>query len=103
MRTMPAPVYLGDETTGAGFALAGVRVRVPAAGAESAALAEAQAEAPLVLVSSAVAARVPEHELRHACLALSPLTLVVPDLAGAVPLPDLAAQLGSELGLEAPR
>jgi len=100
---MPAPVYLGDETSGAGFALAGARVRVPAEGAESVALAEARADAPLVLVSAAVAAHVPERELRHACLALSPLTLVVPDLAGTVPLPDLAAELGSELGLEAPR
>ena len=78
---MPAPVYLGDETSGAGFALAGVRVRVPEEGTESAALALARAEAPLVLVSAAVAARVPEPELRRACLALGPLTVVVPDLA----------------------
>jgi len=100
---MPAPVYLGDETSGAGFALAGVLVRVPAKGAESAALALARAEAPLVLVSAAIAARVPEPELRRACLALAPLTVVVPDLAGITPMPDLAAELGRELGLETPR
>jgi vacuolar-type H+-ATPase subunit F/Vma7 len=100
---MPAPVYLGDETSGAGFALAGVRVRVPAVGTESAAFALARGEAPLVLVSAAVAARVPEPELRRACLALAPLVVVVPDLAGTLPLPDLAAQLGRELGLETPR
>ncbi|HYQ99376.1 MAG TPA: hypothetical protein VET86_04970 [Casimicrobiaceae bacterium] len=99
---MPAPIYLGDETCGAGYALAGVRVRIPEAGTESAALAAARAEASLVLVSAAIAARIPEPELRAACLALAPLTLIVPDLSVTVPLPDLAVQLARELGLEAP-
>jgi vacuolar-type H+-ATPase subunit F/Vma7 len=99
---MPAPIYLGDETSGAGYALAGVRVRTPEEGMESAALAAARADASLVLVSAPIAARVPESELRAACLALAPLTLIVPDLSGRVPLPDLAAQLARELGLEAP-
>ena len=99
---MPAPIYLGDETSGAGYALAGVRVRTPEEGTESAALAAARTEASLVLVSAAIAARIAEAELREACLALAPLTLIVPDLSGTAPLPDLAAQLARELGLEAP-
>lgn len=98
---MAAPIYLGDEVSAAGYALAGVRVRIPDEGGEAAALAAARAEAPLVLVSAAIAASIPESELRAARLALAPLTLIVPDLGETIPLPDIAARLSSELGLEA--
>ena len=97
---MPAPIYLGDVVSAAGYALAGVRVRIPNEGGEAAALAAARADAPLVLVSAAVAALIPESDLRAARLALAPLTLIVPDLAGTIPLPDIAARLARELGLE---
>jgi len=98
---MTAPVYLGDEVSAAGYRLAGASVRTPAAGDETAALAEACAQAPLVLLSAAVAARVAEDRLRRALAALTPLVLIVPDRAGEVPLPDLAARLREQLGLEA--
>lgn len=98
---MTAPVYLGDEVSAAGFRLAGARVRTPRAGEEATALAWAVAQAPLVLLSSAVAAGIAERDLRRALSALAPLVLVVPDLHGKVPLPDLAARLRSQLGLEA--
>jgi len=98
---MAAPVYLGDEVTAAGFRLAGLRAHVPAPGEESAALASACADARLVLLSAAVAARIAEPELRAARAALSPLVLVVPDLAGLTPVPDLALRLRKQLGLEA--
>ena len=98
---MSVPVYLGDEVSGAGYRLAGVRVRTPGPGAAAAALAEACIEAPLVLVSSAVAADIAERPLRAALSALAPLVVVVPDLAGDVPVPDLAARLRAQLGLEA--
>ena len=98
---MAAPVYIGDEVSAAGCRLAGARVDVPEPGGESAALAAARAQAPLVLVSAAVAARIPEREMRVALAALTPLTLIVPDLRGEVPVPDVAARLRRELGLEA--
>jgi len=97
---MTAPVYLGDEVSATGFRLAGVQVRVPERGTESAALAAARAEAPLVLVSATLAARIAEAELRAARAALAPLVLVVPDLDGATPVPDLASRLRKQLGLE---
>jgi hypothetical protein len=100
---VPAPVYLGDEVSAAGYALAGAQARTPEPGGESAALARARAEAPLVLVSASVAAKIPASELRAACLALSPVTTVVPALDPAAPLPDVAARLARELGLEVPR
>ncbi len=98
---MPAPVYLGDEVSGAGWRLAGAEVHTPAAGGETAALATACAHAPLVLVSAAVARAVAAPALHRAQLALAPLVLVVPDLQGGTPPPDLAARLRAQLGLEA--
>ena len=97
---MPAPIYLGDATSAAGYALAGVDARVPLPGTETEALARARAEAPLVLVAADVAARIDERERRAASVALAPLTLVVPDLAGTAPLPDVATVIRRDLGLE---
>ncbi len=96
-----SPIYLGDEVSAAGYRLAGARVRTPRAGEEAAALAWARSQAPLVLVSAAVAAGIAEAVLRGALSALAPLVLIVPDLQGEVPLPDLAARLRGQLGLEA--
>jgi len=98
---MTAPIYLGDEVSAAGYRLAGALVRSPAAGEETAALAWARSRSPLVLLSAAVAACIGEAALRAALSALTPLVLVVPDLQGEVPLPDLAARLRAQLGLEA--
>jgi vacuolar-type H+-ATPase subunit F/Vma7 len=98
---MAAPVYVGDEVSAAGYRLTGALVRTPRAGEEAAALAWARSQAPLVLVSAAVAAGIGDVALRAALSALAPLVLIVPDLQGAVPPPDLAARLRGQLGLEA--
>lgn len=98
---MSAPIYLGDEVDAAGYRLAGARVRTPRLGEGAAALAQACAQAPLVLLSAAVAAGIGERQLRAALSALSPLVLIVPDSQAEVPLPDLAARLHAQLGLEA--
>ena len=97
---MAIAFYLGDEISAAGFRLAGARTRVPAEGDETEAVAAARAESKLVLVSAAVAARIDEAALSRALASLSPLTLLVPDPAGKVPLPDIAARLRRQLGLE---
>ena len=98
---MTAPVYLGDEVSAAGWRLAGALVRTPRPGEEAAALAWARSQAPLVLLSATVAAGIAEAALRSALSAPAPLVLIVPDLHGDVPLPDLAARLRGQLGLEA--
>ena len=98
---MTVSIYVGDEVSAAGYRLAGVRVRTPRPGEAATALAEACAQAPLVLLSSAVAAGIGERPLRAALSAPAPLVVVVPDLEGAVPVPDLAARLRAQLGLEA--
>jgi vacuolar-type H+-ATPase subunit F/Vma7 len=98
---MLTPIFLGDEVTAAGYRLAGARVRVPAEGEAAAAFDEARAMSPLVLVSAAVAAMLDAAQLRAAMMALQPLVLIVPDAQGEVPLPDLAARLRGQLGMEA--
>jgi vacuolar-type H+-ATPase subunit F/Vma7 len=98
---MTAPIYLGDEVSAAGYRLAGALVRTPGAGEEAATLQWACSQAPLVLISAAVAARVDDAVMRAWLSALAPLVLVVPDAQGVVPLPDLAARLRGQLGLEA--
>jgi vacuolar-type H+-ATPase subunit F/Vma7 len=98
---MSAPLYLGDEVSAAGYRLAGARVRTPRAGDEAAVLEWARLHSPLVLVSAAVATGIDDTVLREALAAPAPLVLVVPDLQGSVPLPDLAARLRAQLGLEA--
>lgn len=102
---MSTVVYLGDEVSAAGWRLAGATVHTPAPAEQAAALARACAQqtpaASLVLLSAAVAAGIAELPLRRALSALSPLVLIVPDLLGEVQLPDLAARLRSQLGLEA--
>jgi vacuolar-type H+-ATPase subunit F/Vma7 len=95
------PVYIGDEISAAGYRLAGLRVRVPGRGDEAAALGAARADAPLVLVSATVASRIAEDAMREAQTALTPLVLIVPGLDAETPVPDLAARLRKQLGLEA--
>lgn len=92
-------IYIGDELTAAGFRLAGAQIRLPAAGEEAASLAQAQADAQLVLLSADVAARMPRESLGAALAALTPLTLVVPDLLGRQPVPDRAQRLRRRMGM----
>ena len=98
---MAAPVYIGDEISGAGWRLAGLRLAVPEPGKETAALASARAVAPLVLVSAATAVHIDAATLAAAASALAPLVLVLPDPQGEVALPDLASRLRTQLGLDA--
>ena len=98
---MTVACYIGDEATAAGFRLAGARVIVPGEGEERAALAAARGDAALVLVSADVAARIPADDMAAAQAALAPLVVTVPDLQERVALPDVAARLRRELGVEA--
>ncbi len=100
---MVVAAYIGDEASAAGFRLAGATVIVPRPGEEAAALATARGSAALVLVSAATAARIAARDIETAQTALTPLTLIVPDLHGAVPLPDPAQRLRRQLGLDVVR
>lgn len=97
---MRAPVYIGDEVGAAGYRLAGAEVVVPAQGEEPGALDAALATGALVLLSARVAAAVGERRLQQACAREAALLAIVPDTRGEVPMPDLAARLRAQLGLE---
>ena len=97
---MAACVFIGDEAAAAGWRLAGAATSVPLPGGESPALARAISEAALVMVSAEIARRIPGGELRAALRRLEPVTVVVPDLRGATPYPDVTARMKRQLGIE---
>ena len=98
---MFAAMYLGDEVSAAGYRLSGAGTRTPSRAEATAALQRAREQAPLVLISAALAMDIDAGALRAALSAPAPLVLVVPDLHAQVPMPDLAARLRGQLGLEA--
>lgn len=99
---MAAPVvFIGPEVAASGWRLAGVETVDPAPGAESAALTTARQRAWMVLVCASVLERVDPVVWREARAATAPLLLVVPDLQGRAPQPDIAGRLRSQLGLVA--
>ena len=96
---MRAPVYLGDELTGAGLHLAGARVVTPAPGTEREAFDRARRESELVLLSTEVAAALPAPLVARARAADAPLVVVVPDVRGRAPLADPETSLRKQLGI----
>ena len=96
---MRTPWFIGDEVTGAGFRLAGVRGAVPEHGRETRLFQQAREDADLVLVTAEVAERIAGQVLRDAFKSVMPLVLVVADASGRVVPPDLAAGLRRQLGL----
>lgn len=93
-------IFIGDELTATGLALAGIEVVTVSPGKAAAALAEARRTADVVLLSSEIAAGLTEHALREALLATEPLVAVVPDVTGRFPAPDIAGRLKATLGIE---
>jgi vacuolar-type H+-ATPase subunit F/Vma7 len=96
---MRPAVFLGDEVTAAGYRLAGLVTRVPAAGSETEALESVCAGADLVLVTAELAERVPAERLARYFAALRPLVLVVGDARARVPPPDISARLRRQVGV----
>lgn len=98
---MSAPIFIGDEISAAAYRLAGALVRTPAPDEVISVFRWAQTEAPLVLITVEFARWLPSPELNQAIAALAPPVLVVPDVLNHHPLPDLAIELRSHLGVEA--
>ena len=97
---MTIPVYIGDEISAAGFRLAGLRVRVPAEGEYQQVLEWAMDQGPLILISTAVAEEIPAQELDVYLSRVSPAVVIVPDVTGNIPMPDLSTRLRRQLGLQ---
>ena len=96
---MKLPVYIGDPVSAAGYRLAGLKVQVPAADEALEALEAACDEAPLVLLGSDLASRIPSQQLDALLSRITPAVVVVPDVRGQVPLPDMAHRLRKQLGV----
>jgi vacuolar-type H+-ATPase subunit F/Vma7 len=97
---MAAPVFIGDEVTAAGYRLAGAAVRIcDPAGAEEE-LEAAVKSASLILVAGTHAARVRPRRLDALLAAVRPLVLVVADARGRSAMPDVAADVRRELGVQ---
>jgi vacuolar-type H+-ATPase subunit F/Vma7 len=95
-----SPVFIGDETTAAGYRLAGFDVRVATPESAPAAWARALGQSPpLLLITAECAAALPVEALDAALARLEPPVAIVPDAAGRVPLPDLLPRVRASLGI----
>jgi vacuolar-type H+-ATPase subunit F/Vma7 len=97
---MTIPIYIGDEVSAMGFRLAGYRVRVTDTARALQDLEWACHESSLVMISASTARELPAPELDQYLSKLTPSVVVVPDVHGMTPIPDLASRLRSLLGVE---
>ena len=97
---MTTPIYIGDEVSAAGFRLAGLRIRIPEESDYQQALDWAMDQGPLVLISAAVANEIPVQILDNYLSSISPAVVVVPDVHGNAPMPDLSTRLRRQLGVQ---
>ncbi|HKJ70537.1 MAG TPA: V-type ATP synthase subunit F [Gammaproteobacteria bacterium] len=98
---MDRPLFIGDETTAAGYRLAGLEVRSPSPEAAAAELDRARDRwPPLILITAEYAAHLQPAELERFLSRAEPPLQVVTDAAGRVPVPDLAARIRARVGVE---
>lgn len=97
---MPAPVFIGDEVSASAYRLGGAKVHTPGDDEIAATLELACREAELVLITAELATRLPADDLIRFQSRVHPLVLIVPDLRGNKPLPDLSRWTRTQLGLE---
>lgn len=93
------PIYLGDETSAAGYRLAGMRTRSPAAADLLETFRWACAETDLLLLGVEQARQLPVGELAQVLAATRPQVLIVPDIQQQVPMRDLTTRIRMQLGM----
>jgi vacuolar-type H+-ATPase subunit F/Vma7 len=96
---MSLAVFIGDETSAAGYRLAGLKVRVPREDDVVGSVRRACDQAQLVLLSAEVAQRLPSSELDRLLAGREPEVVVVPDLRGGSDVPDLVTRVRQQLGM----
>lgn len=96
---MSVAVYIGDEVSAGGYRLAGLRALVPRAGDLQATLRAACEQASVVLISAQLVRHIPSDELDRLLAGVEPAVVIVPDITGHTPLPDLATRLRQQLGV----
>ena len=96
---MSQPCYIGDEVSAMAWRLAGLHVQVPQHDDLLDAVRRTCEQSSLVLMSAAVAQRLPEAELDILLARVTPPVVIVPDMRGQAELPDLATRLRRQLGV----
>lgn len=98
---MNALVFIGDEISAAGYRLAGATVFSPAPPDMPDTFASACAQASVVMITAEASRHIPQARLNAAQSKPAPLVVVVEDIRGRVPAPDLEDLVHNILGLDA--
>ncbi len=96
---MTAPVFIGDEVSGAGYRLAGADVRVPAKDDVTRVFRRALSESDFVILTTATAALLPAALVDDAVHRAEPLVLIVPDVVQRLEPPDYSSAVARALGI----
>jgi len=97
---MTVPVFIGDELTGAGFRLAGLKVFEAVAEVLEADFRRALEGSPLVIITSRVATDLPGNLVQAAIRRARPPVAIVPEAVGGPALPDVEREVRAALGVE---
>ena len=92
-------VVIADEVTAVGWRLAGAQVQMPDVRTVGECFGTALRSADLVLITAALAARLPDARLQAALLSQRPLVLVIPDLQRHREPPDIEVEVRHALGV----
>lgn len=92
---------LADELTASGWRLVGAETRVPTQADAAQIFAASLSEGDVVLMTPAVAEWIEPQMLEEAQLRTQPLVVIVPDVRGETPPPDLERVVKRALGIEA--
>jgi vacuolar-type H+-ATPase subunit F/Vma7 len=97
---MSVPVFIGDELTGAGFRLAGLRIFEAQPGEVESLFRQALEQAPLVIITAKASTGVPRDLLEDAVSRAQPPVTIVPEAVAGPPLPDIEREVRAALGVE---
>jgi len=97
---MSVPVFIGDELSGAGFRLAGLRVFEATAEELVSDFRRALESAPLVIITTRVANDLPRVLVQTAVRRARPPVAIIPEVVGGPPLPDVERDVRAALGVE---
>lgn len=98
---MKAATFIGDELTGAGFRLAGLRVQTPDPERLLEVFRQALLEASLLIVTQEFASRIPTPELYEAVMRAEPPVAIVAQATRAGGESELVREVHITLGMEA--
>ena len=97
---MAGATFIGDELTGAGFRLAGLRVYTPSPAQIPEIFRQVLNEDSLLLITGSAAAQLPPAEVAQAIARAAPPVYIVPGVRDDIGISDLAREVRTTLGME---